>query len=147
MSDSYFNSEKKQTLKKWLGRQGHASHDDLSSRQSPPGARCHVRPRRATVGDYTHRLNSPSAAFEASTLSVLCPCPASGLKLTQIRQYLTWRQFPSAPAKINGAFTDARGGIFLIGSDNHVWRYVMNGTNFELDHCYPKKITQSLLPC
>lgn len=56
-------------------------------------------------------------------------------------------QFPSAPAKINGAFTDARGGIFLIGSDNHVWRYVMNGTNFELDHCYPKKITQSLLPC
>lgn len=56
-------------------------------------------------------------------------------------------QFPSAPPKINATFTDARGGIFLIGNDNQVWRYTANGTNFQLDQCYPKKITQSLLPC
>lgn len=58
-------------------------------------------------------------------------------------------QFPSSPSKLNGAFTDSTGAIFLIGSSNLVWRYTYQKQpfGFTLDTCYPKKITQSLLPC
>jgi len=52
-------------------------------------------------------------------------------------------QFPKAPSKILGAFTDSQNGLYLIGSSNLVWRYEKS----KKDNCSPRKITQSLLSC
>ena len=57
------------------------------------------------------------------------------------------RKFPTSPSKINGAFVDANGSVYLVGPSNLIWKYESDENKYNLETCYPKKITQSLLSC